>query len=232
MTNQSSGGFGAAGPIGTICHSCAEGGGDSEDNRERRPSRRERPSGSARSSFKIRDALQAEKREGEGSKRVGRDDALLGRLERRSAKKTCPGLPKTEFGASAGRGASPPARLKPQAGRAGTGGCCSTFYLQESQQPFRAAQDPRRATVPGSDQGTPACKPDLGLPHIQTSPGALVLTRTVQTMQFRLPSGQGLWQWALGRLDKKAGLRAPLSQESPKEERRIEVVRFSGLLCS
>lgn len=35
MTNQSSGGFGAAGPIATICHSCAEGGGDSEDNREK-----------------------------------------------------------------------------------------------------------------------------------------------------------------------------------------------------
>lgn len=85
--------------------------------------------------FKIRDALQAEKREGEGSKRVCRENSLLGR--RKCSAKSCPGLATTELRASAGRGASPPARqgLKPQAGRAGSGAAAALFICK-SHSPF------------------------------------------------------------------------------------------------
>lgn len=114
-------------------------------------------------------------------------------------------------------------------------GCCSTFYLQESQ-PFRATRDPCRATVTGSDQGTPACK-QTQVCHMQTS---LLLTHTVQTMQFRLPPAKAfLWWWGCSarRLKGKPALQPPSffmhsHMESPQKKSELEVVRFAGLFIN
>lgn len=153
----------------------------------RRPSRRERPSGSARSSFKIRDALQAEKREGEGGKRVGREDALLGGRKCRSAKN----MPRPGKDRVRGlrRERSLPTRASQAAGwQGGYGGCCSTFICKSHGSSFRAMQAGSASCNSSRKRSRHTCvQADLGLPHIQTSPGALILTRTVQTMQFRLP---------------------------------------------